>query len=147
MNRVDRTLFYNCPPYLLYERPIPYHSIYLLLLYHLVVFECLWNRGWFCLVLIVIIGFCYPVSSHTTDKNIENLPLYNFLCWYSVYSTSWDVTRYLCPPGLLFWGVINIVNVSHRLTQVALNRSWYYKESSLLLLLPQYFLYWISKLR
>ena len=43
LSRMDRILFYNCPPYLLYERPIPYYSIYLLLLllYYLVVFECL----------------------------------------------------------------------------------------------------------
>ena len=60
LSRVDRALFYNCPPYLPYERPIPYYSIYLLLLNYLVVFECLWNRGRFCLVLIVIIGFWYP---------------------------------------------------------------------------------------
>ena len=65
MSRVDRTLFYNCPPYLLYERPIPYYSIYLLLLYYLVVFECLWSRGWFCLLLNVIIGFCYPEFPRT----------------------------------------------------------------------------------
>ena len=60
MSRVDRALFYNCPPYLLHERPNPYYSIYFLLLYRLVVFECLRSRGWLCLLLITIIGFCYP---------------------------------------------------------------------------------------